>query len=195
MKQFQFPLESVLKVRKMQVEEKLSEFAKIAGMVNRLKGEIDANKKSISHQLRDYNRAASPGGNLNNLRTYEAYIKSLYIKNQNLTEKINDQQDSLEEARKNLIEARKNAEVLEILKSKQEKSHQERIQRAEKIEEEESNEILHKNKTKEKADESQQPYEGYFFKKDTEPVWIPEEKPKSEYEKLEEFANSLDKKR
>lgn len=194
MKKFQFNLQSVLNVRKREVDEKLSDFARVAGLVNRLKSEIDENTRGIYQQLRRYDTAAKPGGNLNNLRVYESYIKSLQIKNENLNQKIQSQQQALEEARQNLIEARKNAEVIELIKQKKENQYKERAMRSERMEEEENNQMLHHRK-KIAAEEQQDMKHLNYYGKDQEPEWQPEEKSKSEYEKLEEFANSLHKKR
>jgi len=125
--------------------------------------------------------------------SFEGYIKSLYLQNETLQKSMNEQQEILQEARQRVIEVEKDAEVLEILKRDAWKEFHEKMLKQERSEEEEvtNNEFIHGRKQPDEKTETPT----VKIKKKIKTVKSDKSKPKSEYEKLMEYAESLKQKR
>jgi len=106
---------------------------------------------------------------------------------------MNEQQEILQEARQRVIEVEKDAEVLEILKRDAWKEFHEKMLKQERSEEEEvtNNEFIHGRKQPDEKTETPT----VKIKKKIKTVKSDKSKPKSEYEKLMEYAESLKQKR
>lgn len=172
----------------MKAEEELRNLSKIAGSINKLQNEIVNNDKEAAHSINQFQ--SSVGQDINYIRIFDAYLKRLSLQNDNLNKQIKEQQGALAESRKKVIEAKKEAEVLEIIKTKQFDEYYNTYLKREKAEEEERNNNLFISKQKEA--EYEKPY------KESKPIAESEQTPssskperdKSEYEKLQEYVDT-----
>ena len=132
MKKFKFNLETVLRIRQIKVDEELKKLSIIVGNLNKLQNEISENNRIIHNSTVRYS-----GSDIKTLRLFEGYIKSLYLQNENLNKAMSQQQNILNEARQRVIEVKKDAEVLEILKRNAANEYHEKLLKQERTEEEE----------------------------------------------------------
>ncbi|MDX1960610.1 MAG: hypothetical protein SFU98_18710 [Leptospiraceae bacterium] len=149
MKGFKFNLATVQKLRERKVEEEIRKLSLIAGRVNKLAMDISENQKLIQEAYKNFAKDISY--DINYLRVYDGYIKGLNRQNEQLQRTIESEDEILNEARAKLNEARKEAEVIEIIKRKREKEFRERIFRSERMEEDDLNSkdyLLDKRKLK-----------------------------------------------
>jgi flagellar FliJ protein len=184
MKKFEFDLETVLELRKIKVDEELKKLSIIVGNLNRLQNEIKDNNRIIQTSTVRYS-----GSDIKTLKLFEGYIKSLYIQNETLQKSMAEQQSILNEARQRVIKVERDAEVLEILKRDAYKEYHEKILKQERTEEEEvSNSEFNRRR---RESEEKIGTTNVKIKKRVKKVKPTENKNKSEYEKLMEYAESL----
>lgn len=184
MKKFQFNLETVLRIRQIKVDEELKKLSIIVGNLNKLQNEINENNRIIQTSTVRYT-----GSDIKTLKLFEGYIKSLYIQNENLNKSMSEQQTYLNEARQRVIEVKKDAEVLEILKRNALKEYHDKVLKQERIEEEEvsNSEFNHRRR----EDEEKVNTTTVKIKKRVKKIKPTTGKVKTEYEKLMEYAESL----
>lgn len=137
MKKFKFKLEIVHNLRKRKVDDEIRKLSMVVGNINKLNHEIDDNKKSIQKSTDSF--VSIVGQDINYLRIFDAYIKSLNLQNDYLLQDIEEQKEDLEEARQKVIYARKEAEIIEVLRKKKYKEFYDRVLRMERSEEDEAN--------------------------------------------------------
>jgi flagellar FliJ protein len=137
MKKFKFNLETILKLRKKDVDEETRKLAVVVGKINRLKNEVQDNRKAISYE--NDNFSSYVRDDISYLRIFDNYIKTLYLQNEYLQKQVSEQDGVLKEAIDSVIEAKKKSELLEVLKNKRLLDYQERILRSERSEEDEEN--------------------------------------------------------
>ncbi len=188
MKKFKFRLESVLKIRQMKAEEELRNLSKIAGSINKLQNEILNNDKEASQSINQFQ--TSVGQDINYIRIFDAYLKRLSLQNDNLNKQIMEQQGALSESRKKVIEAKKEAEVLEIIKTKQFTEYYNTYLKREKAEEEERNNNLYISKQKEAENEKFHQESKSIAESEHTTKSSKSERDKTEYEKLQEYVDT-----
>lgn len=137
MKKFKFKLEVVHKLRKRKVDDEIRKLSFVVGNINKLGHEIDENRKSIQKSTDSF--VSIVGQDINYLRIFDSYVKSLNLQNEHLQKNIEEQQENLEQARQSVLEARKDAEIIEVLKKKKYQEFYDRILRIERAEEDEAN--------------------------------------------------------
>ena len=137
MKKFKFNLDTVLRLRKKDVDEETRKLALVVGKINRLKNEVQDNRKAISYE--NDNFTSYVRDDISYLRIFDNYIKTLYLQNEYLQKQVSEQDGVLKEAIDSVVEAKKKSEILEVLKNKRLLDYQERILRSERSEEDEEN--------------------------------------------------------
>ncbi len=187
MKAFKFRLESVLHLRKNKVNQEIAGLSEVVGEINKLKVDIERNTSDIQKEYLGYDKQILEGNSLYYLRIFDNYIKGLQNKNDQLEKEIESHHEELEEARRKVLEARKEAEVLEIIKKKQQDIYEDKLRRQERYELEEINHALHEKQKKEANNEHQRNHKEPLPKEDkkVKPVI---EKPKSQYDQLMDFV-------
>ena len=184
MKKCEFDLETVLELRKIKVDEELKKLSIIVGHLNRLQNEISDNNRIIQNSTVRYS-----GSDIKTLRIFEGYIKGLYLQNENLQKTMAQQQGILNEARNRVIAVERDAEVIEILKRDAWKEFHERMLKQERIEEEEVGNSEF-NRRRMESEEKTRTTTVKIKKKITK-VKPDQNKTKTEYEKLMEYAEAL----
>ncbi|MBP9887275.1 MAG: hypothetical protein KBF93_13315 [Leptospiraceae bacterium] len=184
MKKFKFNLETVLRIRQIKVDEELKKLSIIVGNLNKLQNEISENNRIIHNSTVRYS-----GSDIKTLRLFEGYIKSLYLQNENLNKAMSQQQNILNEARQRVIEVKKDAEVLEILKRNAANEYHEKLLKQERTEEEEVTNSEFERRRME--NEEKVSTTNVTIKKRIKKIKPSENKVKTEYEKLMEYAESL----
>lgn len=184
MKKFKFSLETVMKLRKIKVDEEIRNLSVVAGNINRLNNEIRENNKEISDSVSTFPDLVK--SDMKYLKMFDGYIKGLTLKNEQLQKSVSEQDQFLEDARQKVILARKDEEIIEIIKRKRHEEFRQKMFRAIRHEEDERNRLDHmedrrnlKYADKDK-DDSGEPVRKKKRKKVSE-------KPKSDYEKLLEY--------
>jgi flagellar export protein FliJ len=137
MKRFKFKLETVHKLRERKVDEQIRKLSIVVGHINKLNNDISENSRLMQEANRNFIKDI--GFDINYLRVYDGYIKGLTRQNEYLQKAIEEQDSVLLEAKTRVIEARKEAEIIEIIKRKRLKEFNDRILRAEKAEEDDGN--------------------------------------------------------
>jgi flagellar protein FliJ len=184
MKKFEFDLETVLELRKIKVDEELKKLSIIVGNLNKLQNEIKDNNRIIQTSTVRYS-----GSDIKTLRLFEGYIKGLYIQNENLQKAMLKQQEILDEARKRVIEVERDAEVLEILKRDAWKEYHDKLLKQERNEEEEVTNSEFNRRRRESEEKTRTTT--VKVKKRVTKIKPSQDKTKTEYEKLMEYAESL----
>lgn len=139
MKKFRFKLETVLKLRTMKLDEKIRALAEIVSLINSYKARILENEGEIELSRTKLNETIQAGVDLSGFRAFDAYIKRLYIENENYMLEIEKQNPVLNKAREEVFEARKHVRILEILKEKKLKEYNDLLSKIERNEIEEFN--------------------------------------------------------
>jgi flagellar export protein FliJ len=186
MKKFKFKLEVVQKLRERKVDEEIRKLSIVVGNINKLKNIITENNKSIQNSIDSFTSIV--GEDINYLRIFDTYIKSLNLQNEYLQKNIEEQQENLEEARQKVISARKEVKVIEILKEKKYKEFYEHMLRLERAEEDEVNlrDVVEDRRLEDEVPDKQKPKR--VVKK------VPLQKPPAnEYEKVMQYYESLKK--
>ncbi|MCB1178560.1 MAG: flagellar FliJ family protein [Leptospiraceae bacterium] len=137
MKKFKFKLETVHNLRKRKVEHEIRNLSVVVGHINKLSNEIKENKAEITKTTGSFSSIV--GGDLNYLRIFDSYVKGLNLQNEYLERQINEKEEELNDARDKLIHARKEAEVIEIIRKNRYKEFYDKMLRMERTEEDEAN--------------------------------------------------------
>jgi flagellar biosynthesis chaperone FliJ len=96
MKKFKFNLETVLRLRKKDVDEETRKLAVVVGKINRLKNEVQDNRKAISYENDHFSSYVRD--DISYLRIFDNYIKTLYLQNEYLQKQVSEQDGVLKEA-------------------------------------------------------------------------------------------------
>ncbi len=137
MKKFKFKLQTIHDLRKRKVEEEIRNLSVVVGNINKLQNDINDNNTQIAKSTQDFR--AIIGQDLNYLRIFDSYVKSLNLQNEILETRIAEKEDELEDARQKLVNARKDSEVIEIIRKNRYKEYYDKIIRNERVEEDEAN--------------------------------------------------------
>jgi flagellar protein FliJ len=189
MKKFKFNLETVLRIKKRSVDEETRKLALVVGKINRLKNEVQENRNAIAYQNDKFKTYVSD--DIGYLRVFENYIKTLYLQNENLKKQVSEQDGVLREAIDSVVVARKNAELLEIIKQKRLSEYHDRIIRSERSEEDEESQkdYLADRRNLRYDIPNQEPYA--TIHKPKRKVKLNKDQPKNEYEKVMEYVKGL----
>lgn len=193
MKKFKFNLETVLRIKKRSVDEETRKLALVVGKINRLKNEVQENRNAIAYQNDKFKTYVSD--DIGYLRVFENYIKTLYLQNENLKKQVSEQDGVLREAIDSVVVARKNAELLEVIKQKRFSEYHERILRAERSEEDEESQkdYLADRRNLRYDIPIQEPNTNiHKHKRKIKPI---KDQPKNEYEKVMEYVKGLSNKK
>ncbi len=189
MKKFKFNLETVLRIKKRSVDEETRKLALVVGKINRLKNEVQENRNAISYQNDKFKTYVSD--DIGYLRVFENYIKTLYLQNENLKKQVSEQDGVLREAIDSVVVARKNAELLEIIKQKRLSEYHDRVLRSERSEEDEESQkdYLADRRNLRNDVPNQEPNATlHKYKRKVKPN---KDQPKNEYEKVMEYVKGL----
>jgi flagellar FliJ protein len=191
MKKFKFNLETVLRLRKKDVDEETRKLAIVVGKINRLKNEVQDNRKAITYENEKFTSYVSD--DISYLRIFDNYIKTLYLQNEYLQKQVSEQDGVLKEAIDSVIEAKKKSELLEVLKNKRLLDYQERILRSERSEEDEENQkdFLADRRSLHNVipDQESKPVVHRVKRK----VKSTKDKPKNDYEKVMDYYKGISK--
>ncbi len=191
MKKFKFNLETVLRLRKKDVDEETRKLAIVVGKINRLKNEVQDNRKAITYENEKFTSYVSD--DISYLRIFDNYIKTLYLQNEYLQKQVSEQDGVLKEAIDSVIEAKKKSELLEVLKNKRLLDYQERILRSERSEEDEENQkdFLADRRSLHNVipDQESKPVVQRIKKK----IKPTKDKPKNDYEKVMDYYKGISK--
>jgi flagellar FliJ protein len=191
MKKFKFNLETVLRLRKKDVDEETRKLAVVVGKINRLKNEVQDNRKAISYENDHFSSYVRD--DISYLRIFDNYIKTLYLQNEYLQKQVSEQDGVLKEAIDSVIEAKKKSELLEVLKNKRLLDYQERILRSERSEEDEENQkdFLADRRSLHNVipDQESKPIVQRIKRK----IKPAKDKPKNDYEKVMEYYKGISK--
>jgi flagellar FliJ protein len=191
MKKFKFNLETVLRLRKKDVDEETRKLAVVVGKINRLKNEVQDNRKAISYENDHFSSYVRD--DISYLRIFDNYIKTLYLQNEYLQKQVSEQDGVLKEAIDSVIEAKKKSELLEVLKNKRLLDYQERILRSERSEEDEENQkdFLADRRSLHNVipDQESKPIVQRIKRK----IKPTKDKPKNDYEKVMEYYKGISK--
>ncbi|TGK00733.1 flagellar export protein FliJ [Leptospira semungkisensis] len=134
MKRFRFRLEPVLRLKKIQEDQKLKELSELVAQVNVRKSEIDGNEERI----RTLSSTELAGAT--DLREYsylQTYMRQLLTRNTELESEIRSFDEPVEKKRSEVSEARKEKKVLELLKENRLKDYMHAYHKAERTRAEE----------------------------------------------------------
>ena len=190
MKKFKFSLETVMKLRKLKVDEEIRNLSVVVGNINRLNNEIRENTKEISDSVSTFPDLVK--SDMKYLKMFDGYIKGLTLKNEQLQRSVSEQYHFLEEARQKVILARKDAEIIEIIKRKRHEEFRQKMFRAIRHEEDERNRLdqMEDRRNLKYADKDKDDSKPSVQKQKKQKV---SEKPKSDYEKLLEYYEASTK--
>lgn len=193
MKKFQFKLDTVLRLKNRKVDEETRKLSIVVGKINRLKNEVQDNRKAISYENEKFPSYVKD--DIAYLRIFDNYIKTLYLQNENLQRQMNEEDDALRESVQSVVNAKKDAELIEVIKNKRLSEYHERILRFERSEEdEESQKEFAKDRRGLRSvlpDEQTKP----VIPKHRKKIQSNKNTPKSDYEKvMEYYGNSSGKK-
>ncbi|EMY62441.1 flagellar export protein FliJ [Leptospira terpstrae] len=118
MKRFRFSLETVLKLRGWREEEEIRRLSLVVSKLNSLIGEKDSNEKEIESSYEAILASSKVGTSLSDYLSIEQYIQGLMRRNEELEERIRTQNDEVNLVRKDVMVARMNKKVIEVLKDK-----------------------------------------------------------------------------
>ena len=142
MKRFKFNLESVLNIRKKKEDENLKSLAEVVGKINQFKKDIKSNEDAIESQNNAFTAYLQKEASLDQYTIHQRFLNRLQIENEEFHNKINEESENYEKARIEYIEASKQKKILEILKEKKLRLHNEQIIKEEIMEQEEFNNNL-----------------------------------------------------
>lgn len=184
MKKFKFSLETVKKLRKIKVDEEIRNLSVVVGNINRLNNEIKENNKEISDSVSTFPDLVK--SDMKYLKMFDGYIKGLTLKNEQLQKSVSEQDQFLEDARQKVILARKDAEIIEIIKRKRHEEFRQKMFRAIRHEEDERNRLdqMEDRRNLKYADKDKDDPNPPVQKQKKKKV---SEQPKSDYEKLLEY--------
>ena len=191
MKKFKFNLETVLRLRKKDVDEETRKLAVVVGKINRLKNEVQDNRKAISYE--NDNFSSYVRDDISYLRIFDNYIKTLYLQNEYLQKQVSEQDGVLKEAIDSVIEAKKKSELLEVLKNKRLLDYQERILRSERSEEDEENQkdfLADRRGLHNVIPDQESKPVVHRIKRKIKPT---KDKPKNDYEKVMDYYKGISK--
>lgn len=219
MKKFQFRFESLLLIKKRKEDDEIRKFSEVVSQINLLKEEKDNLFREINRTGDEVGRLLNHGTSLNAYREYADISRFLNLKIQSLESSIEQKEPELELARIRLTEASKEKKVMELLKEKDWKEFKKKIRKEEKKELEEyltinrifgvgSNAQLPLHSESEPRDKSTLKSDISTGLNLNSEEWIwedqkdwddhdeirKEEKPLSEYEKLQQYYNQQTKK-
>ena len=191
MKKFKFNLDTVLRLRKKDVDEETRKLALVVGKINRLKNEVQDNRKAISYE--NDNFTSYVRDDISYLRIFDNYIKTLYLQNEYLQKQVNEQDGVLKEAIDSVVEAKKKSEILEVLKNKRLLDYQERILRSERSEEDEENQkdyLADRRGLRNVIPDQESKPVVQRIKRKIKPT---KDKPKNDYEKVMDYYKGISK--
>lgn len=144
MKRFRFSLETVLKLRGLREEEEIRRLSLVVSKLNTLISEKENNQKEIESSYEAILSSAKVGTSLSDYLSIEQYIKGLIRRNEELEHRISNQNEEVNLVRKDVMVARMNKKVIEVLKDKRFLEWKKKRNRMERREVEEFN--VHLNK-------------------------------------------------
>ncbi|EMY68240.1 flagellar export protein FliJ [Leptospira vanthielii] len=118
MKRFRFSLETVLKLRGWREEEEIRRLSLVVSKLNSLIGEKDSNEREIESSYEAILASSKVGTSLSDYLSIEQYIQGLMRRNEELETRIRTQNDEVNLVRKDVMLARMNKKVIEVLKDK-----------------------------------------------------------------------------
>lgn len=118
MKRFQFSLETILKLRARKEEEEIRRLSFVVSKLNELTQEKNTNELEISRSYNQISNSAKVGTSLSEYLSIEQYIQGLNRINEDLDQKILKQNEEVDLVRKDVLVARTNKRVIEILKER-----------------------------------------------------------------------------
>ncbi|TGK87417.1 flagellar export protein FliJ [Leptospira noumeaensis] len=139
MKRFRFSLETVLKLRGLREEEEIRRLSLVVSKLNSLIGEKDSNEREIESSYEAILSSSKVGTSLSDYLSIESYIQGLMRRNEELEERISSQNEEVNLVRKDVMLARMNKKVIEVLKDKRFAEWKKKRNRAERREVEEFN--------------------------------------------------------
>ncbi|TGK84418.1 flagellar export protein FliJ [Leptospira montravelensis] len=139
MKRFRFSLETVLKLRGWREEEEIRRLSLVVSKLNALIGEKDTNEKEIESSYEAILNSSKVGTSLSDYLSIEQYIQGLIRRNEELESRIATQNEEVNLVRKDVMVARMNKKVIEVLKDKRFAEWKKKRNRAERREVEEFN--------------------------------------------------------
>ncbi|TGL69811.1 flagellar export protein FliJ [Leptospira jelokensis] len=144
MKRFRFSLETVLKLRSLKEEEEIRRLSLVVSKLNALISEKENNQKEIQSSYEAILSSAKVGTSLSDYLSIEQYIKGLIRRNEEIDHRIENQTHEVNLVRKDVMVARMNKKVIEVLKDKRFLEWKKKRNRMERREVEEFN--FHLNK-------------------------------------------------
>lgn len=144
MKRFRFSLETVLKLRGLREEEEIRRLSLVVSKLNTLIAEKENNQKEIESSYEAILSSAKVGTSLSDYLSIEQYIKGLIRRNEELDHRISNQNEEVNLVRKDVMVARMNKKVIEVLKDKRFLEWKKKRNRMERREVEEFNFQLNK---------------------------------------------------
>ena len=112
MKKFNFNLESLLKIKKMNEEKMLKELSKVTTQINLINKNIESNLFKIK-------KNSSQTIDFKNYYEKTRFFDAVFNQNKNLKENLKKIYKQLEYHRNNFIESKKQKESIELIKKKQ----------------------------------------------------------------------------
>ncbi|MCG6151889.1 flagellar export protein FliJ [Leptospira bandrabouensis] len=139
MKRFRFSLETVLKLRGWREEEEIRRLSLVVSKLNALIGEKDTNEREIESSYEAILNSSKVGTSLSDYLSIEQYIQGLIRRNEELESRIATQNEEVNLVRKDVMVARMNKKVIEVLKDKRFAEWKKKRNRSERREVEEFN--------------------------------------------------------
>ncbi len=132
MKKFKFPLESVLKIRKIEMDQQAKALALAQNQAIEIREKIFSLKKDGDAEVYRLKHLAL-SGQINEQMTFVSvqYRNELKRQIQKKTEELNQALRRVEEERRKLVERQKKKKALENLEEKQRENHNEEQRKAE----------------------------------------------------------------
>ncbi|TGN19224.1 flagellar export protein FliJ [Leptospira idonii] len=139
MKRFRFSLETVLKLREWREEEEIKRLSIVVSELNSLFAEREFNEKEIARSYQEIESSAKVGTSLSDYLSIERYIQGLMKQNEELGHSIERKNEEVNLVRQDVLVARKDKKVIEVLKENRFNEWKKKRNRAERKEMEEYN--------------------------------------------------------
>ncbi len=117
-KKFRYPLEALLKIKAIEEEKALHELGKILSKINQANQEVQSLENQYKKEITKFNQVSDLNQNVLVFQNFTLFLNRLQETKTKVQNYIQSLQPELEEKRQNVLDARKNKRILEILKEK-----------------------------------------------------------------------------
>ena len=134
MKKFQFNLEPLLRVRKIEENRALQGLAKVLVNVNRMEEEKQTAHADINEEFSEFGRKNIRNLSFEDVQMHYRYMDRLDTEIQQVEEKLSDLKPDVEREQAKVVEARRRFRIVEMLKERKKEAYDYEVKKNEKKE-------------------------------------------------------------